>query len=212
MTLNKMPDIEESWRVLRIMGEFVNSFDELSEVDNAITIFGSARTKEDDPAFIKTVQTAKLLVKNGYSVLTGGGPGIMEAGNKGAFEEKGDSIGLNIKLPYEQYPNPYITRLLNFRYFFVRKVMLVKYSKAVIVFPGGFGTLDELFESITLIQTQKVPKFPIILIDKKYWSGLMSWIKERVLQDKMIDEDDLDLFTIVDEPDEIIQYLKKHKH
>jgi uncharacterized protein (TIGR00730 family) len=204
-----MPDMEESWRVLRIMGEFVNSFDDLSEVDNAITIFGSARTKEDNEYYKKTVEIAKLLVDNGFSVLTGGGPGIMEAGNKGAYEIKGESIGLNIKLPYEQFPNPYITRLLNFRYFFVRKVMLLKYSKAVIVFPGGFGTLDELFESITLVQTEKVPKFPIILVGKKFWGGLIEWVKERLITDKMIDPEDMDLFTLVDEPKEIIGYINK---
>jgi len=203
-----MPDMEESWRVLRIMGEFVHSFDELSEVINAVTIFGSARTKDNHNDYKKAVKTAKLLVKNGFAVLTGGGPGIMEAGNKGAYETRGDSIGLNIKLPYEQYPNPYITRLLNFRYFFVRKVMLLKYSKAVVVFPGGFGTMDELFESITLVQTKKVPKFPIILVGKKFWYGLIEWIKERLVTDKMIDSEDMDLFTIVDEPEDVIDYIK----
>ena len=208
--LNGMPDIEESWRVLRIMGEFVNSFDELSSVRNAVTIFGSARTKKDSEQYKKAEKTAELLVKNGFAILTGGGPGIMEAGNKGAYEANGESIGLNIKLPYEQYPNPYIKRLLNFRYFFVRKVMLLKYSKAVIVFPGGFGTMDELFETITLIQTKKVPKLPVVLVSKKFWEGAISWIKDRLIEDKMIDPDDINLFAVVDEPEEVIDYIKKH--
>jgi len=205
---NNMPDVEESWRVLRIMAEFANSIDDLREVKNAVTIFGSARTKESDEYYQKTVEIAKLLVKNGFSVLTGGGPGIMEAGNRGAKEEKGDSIGLNIRLPFEQEPNKYISRLLNFRYFFVRKVMFLKYAKAVIVLPGGYGTMDELFESITLIQTEKIPKMPVILVGKDYWTGLVEWIKAQLLKNKMINKEDLDIFTIVDTPDDALRVLK----
>ncbi len=200
--------IEDPWRVFRIMSEFVEGFEELSDVGRAVTIFGSARTKFEDVWYKAAVKTSKLLVKEGYSVITGGGPGIMEASNKGALEANGKSVGLNIDLPFEQKPNPYINHLINFHYFFCRKVMFVKYAKAFVIFPGGFGTLDELFESLTLIQTQRIGKFPVVLFDRKYWSGLVEWLKNTVSRDGNIDATDLDIFNIVDKPEDVVKVIK----
>lgn len=198
--------MEDPWRVFRIMSEFVGGFEELSDVGPAVTIFGSSRTKSMDRWYQHAVKTAQLLVKEGYAVITGGGPGIMEASNQGA--SKGKSIGLNIDLPFEQKPNPYINHLINFHYFFCRKVMFVKYAKAFVIFPGGFGTLDELFESLTLIQTQRIEKFPVVLFDRKYWKGLVEWLRNPVLKEGNIDPHDLEIFTIVDQPKDVIHVIK----
>ena len=200
----------DHWRIFRIMAEFVEGFDRLHNVDNAVTIFGSARLKPNHKMYQLCEQTAKLLVDSGYAVITGGGPGIMEAGNRGAFLAKGESIGLNIELPFEQKPNPYIKTLVNFHYFFCRKVMFVKYAKAVVVFPGGFGTLDELFESLTLVQTGRMPKVPVIMVGSYFWKGLEGWMKERLLGEKCIDENDLYLYQVVDEPEEVIKIIKDY--
>ncbi|HEX2217422.1 MAG TPA: TIGR00730 family Rossman fold protein [Gemmatimonadales bacterium] len=192
----------DSWRVLRIMGEFVWGFDHLADVSDGVTIFGSARTRPDDPQYAKAVETARLLAQAGIPVITGGGPGIMEAANRGAKEGGGLSIGCNIELPFEQGCNSYVTRSLNFKFFFVRKTMFVKYATAFIVFPGGFGTLDELFESLTLIQTGKVKHFPVILFGREYWSGLTDWLRDTVAAERKIDPSDLHLFSVTDDPAE----------
>ena len=199
--------IEDSWRVFRIISEFVEGFEELATVGDCITIFGSARTKEGDPDYETAREIARLAVKAGYGVITGGGGGIMEAGNRGAAEAGGISVGLNIDLPFEQLPNQYANVRLDFRYFFVRKVMFVKYARAFIILPGGFGTLDELFESLTLIQTKKIRKFPIILTDRSYWTGLMDWIKNTVLSTNRISDEDLDLIQFADSPKEVIDKI-----
>ena len=201
---------EDSWRMFRIMGEFVQGFEEMADVGKAVTIFGSARFKADNLYAQKAEQLARALAESGYAVLTGGGPGIMEAGNKGAYQAGGRSVGLNIDLPHEQDPNPYQTDVVNFRYFFVRKVMLVKYSTAFVVFPGGFGTLDELFEALTLIQTKKLKPFPVYLIGVEYWQGLVDWLKGTLEELGTISEKDLHLFKILDDvadiPKEIDEY------
>jgi uncharacterized protein (TIGR00730 family) len=205
----------DQWRIFRIMAEFVDGFHSLHKVDNGVTIFGSARLKPDHKMYQMAEKTAALLVKSGYAVITGGGPGIMEAGNRGAFMAKGESIGLNIELPFEQKPNPFIKTLINFHYFFCRKVMFVKYAKAVIVFPGGYGTLDELFESLTLVQTGRMPKVPVILVGSYFWKGLEEWMKKSILGEKCIDGNDLFLYTIVDDPEDVVKaitsYYKKNK-
>ena len=200
---------EDLWRVFRIMAEFVDGFHELSEVGPAVSIFGSARTDPSSPLFKQAEKTAALLVKEGYAVITGAGPGIMEAGNKGAAEAQGKSIGLNIDLPFEQKPNRYITELMNFHYFFCRKVMFVKYASAFVIFPGGYGTLDEFFESITLIQTRRMGTFPVILYGNNFWNGLIEWLKKSVLKEGNIDPEDLDIFQIVDTPEDVIKVIKK---
>ncbi len=200
----------DQWRIFRIMAEFVEGFDRLHKVDNAVTIFGSARLKPDHKMYQLAEKTAELLVQNGYAVITGGGPGIMEAGNRGAFMAKGESIGLNIELPFEQKPNPFIRTLINFHYFFCRKVMFVKYAKAVVVFPGGFGTLDELFESLTLVQTGRMAKVPVILVGSYFWKGLEEWMKTRILGDKCIDENDLYLYNVVDDPSEVVEAINSY--
>jgi uncharacterized protein (TIGR00730 family) len=192
----------DSWRVLRIMGEFVWGFDHLSDVSDGVTIFGSARTARTDPHYIKAVQTAMLLGKAGIPVITGGGPGIMEAANRGAYEAGGLSIGCNIELPFEQGSNAYLTRSLNFKFFFVRKTMFAKYATAFIVFPGGYGTLDELFEALTLIQTGKVRHFPVILFGSAYWAGLVEWLTRTVAEERKINPTDLLLFRVTDDPAE----------
>ncbi|HUR95945.1 MAG TPA: TIGR00730 family Rossman fold protein [Gemmatimonadales bacterium] len=192
----------DSWRVLRIMGEFVWGFDHLADVSDGVTIFGSARTQSTDPYYVKAVQTAMLLAQAGIPVLTGGGPGIMEAANRGAMEGKGLSIGCNIELPFEQGSNPYLNRSLNFKFFFVRKMMFVKYATAFIVFPGGYGTLDELFEALTLIQTGKVKHFPVILFGSAYWGGLVEWLTTTVAEERKINPADLHLFRVTDDPAE----------
>jgi uncharacterized protein (TIGR00730 family) len=192
----------DSWRVLRIMGEFVWGFDNLSDVSDGVTIFGSARTPPADPHYMKAVETARLLAQAGIPVITGGGPGIMEAANRGASEAGGLSIGCNIELPFEQGSNGYLSRSLNFKFFFVRKTMFVKYATAFIVFPGGYGTLDELFEALTLIQTGKVKHFPVILFGSSYWAGLVEWLTKTVAEERKINPTDLVLFRITDDPAE----------
>jgi hypothetical protein len=195
----------ESWRLFKIMGEFVEGIDGLHHLGPAVSIFGSARTSPDHPYYKKAEALARLFGENGYAVITGGGSGIMEAANKGASEGNTDSVGLNITLPFEEKPNPYTTTQIEFRYFFVRKVMFLKYAQAYIIMPGGFGTLDELFETITLIQTQRIRKMPVILVGKDYWGGLIHWVKEKLLKEKMISEKDLSLFYLSDDPDEIVK-------
>ena len=192
----------DSWRVLRILGEFVWGFDHLSDVVDGVTIFGSARTTPADPHYVKAVQTAMLLARAGIPVLTGGGPGIMEAANRGCKEAGGLSIGCNIELPFEQGSNAFLSRSLNFKFFFVRKTMFVKYATAFIVFPGGYGTLDELFEALTLIQTGKVKHFPVILFGSAYWAGLVEWLTRTVAEERKINPTDLLLFRVTDDPAE----------
>ncbi|MDQ3224757.1 MAG: TIGR00730 family Rossman fold protein [Gemmatimonadota bacterium] len=194
--------VSDPWRVLRIMGEFVWGFDNLADVRDGVSIFGSARTKASDPHYAAAVETGRLLAEAGICVITGGGPGIMEAANRGALEAGGSSIGCNIELPFEQGSNPYLSRSLNFKFFFVRKTMFVKYATAFIVFPGGYGTLDELFEALTLIQTGKVKHFPVILFGSEYWKGLVEWMKQTVAAEGKIDGKDLVLFKVTDDPAE----------
>jgi hypothetical protein len=191
------------------MGEFVEGFDTLSDVRNAVSIFGSARTKADDPYYEKAVETARLLARQGVPIITGGGPGIMEAANRGAQEGNGLSIGCNIELPFEQGTNPYVERSINFRYFFVRKTMFVKYSTAFIVFPGGFGTMDELFEALTLIQTGKVTMFPVVLFGREYWHGMIQWLEDRVVGEGKVDAKDLELLHVTDHPAEAVGWVLK---
>jgi uncharacterized protein (TIGR00730 family) len=197
----------DPWRVMRIMGEFIEGFDTLASVDKAVTIFGSARIGPDDPHYQAALETARLLAEAGFAVITGAGPGIMEAGNKGARLGGGRSIGCNIELPFEQGANPYVDTLVNFRYFFVRKTMFIKYSVAFVIFPGGFGTLDELFEALTLIQTGKIYRFPVILFGRYYWAGLLRWLQARVLSEGKISEGDLDLMLVTDDPAEAVQAI-----
>lgn len=202
----------DSWAIFKIMAEFVNGYEAMGRIGPCVSIFGSARTKETDPYYILAEKIAFDISKAGYGVITGGGPGIMEAGNKGAHRGGGTSVGLNIELPFEQHFNPYIDKdkNLNFDYFFVRKVMFVKYSQGFVIMPGGFGTLDEMFEAITLIQTKKVAKFPIILVGSEYWSGLMDWI-DQVLNTKYmnVSPEDLNLIKIVDTAEEVVDVLDK---
>ncbi|RJP26484.1 MAG: TIGR00730 family Rossman fold protein [Candidatus Omnitrophota bacterium] len=200
--------IDDIWRVFRIMSEFTESFEELAKMPQAVSVFGSARTPASHPRYQKARELGQRIAREGLATVTGGGPGIMEAANRGAFEAKGVSVGLNIELPLEQTPNPYITTGLNFRYFFIRKVMLVKYSIAFVIFPGGFGTLDELFESLTLIQTRRIKSFPVILFDTEYWKELIEWIKSRLIEEKNISPEDLNLFHITDSIDETIEWIK----
>jgi len=197
----------DPWRVFRIMGEFVEGFDELATLTRGIAIFGSARTKPDDPDYKAAQETAALLSAQGFAVITGGGPGIMEAANRGAFEAGGLSIGCNIELPFEQRPNSYQTLSLTFKYFFVRKMMFVKYSLAFVIFPGGFGTLDELFEALTLIQTKKIRNFPIVLFGKSYWSGMLDWLRDVMLPGGKIADHDMEMFHITDSPAEVIEIV-----
>ena len=199
--------LTDPWRVFRIMSEFVEGFDALSHIPPAVAIFGSARAKPEDPTYIAAVETARLLAKAGFAIITGGGPGVMEAGNKGAQEGGNVSIGCNIELPFEQGPNPYLDISLDFRYFFVRKTMFVKYSEAFVIFPGGFGTMDELFEALLLIQTKKVSHFPVILYDSKYWSGLISWIRDVMLATEKILPEDAGLLLLSDDPREICKIV-----
>ena len=199
----------DSWRVLRIMGEFVEGFDTLSDVYSAVTVFGSARTPADDPYYEKAVETARMLAAEGFPIITGGGPGIMEAANRGCQEGNGLSIGCNIELPFEQGLNPYVERAINFRYFFVRKTMFVKYSTAFVVFPGGYGTMDELFEALTLIQTGKVKHFPVILFGREYWQGLIDWLRDRVAGEGKIDAKDVDLLHVTDSPREAVAIVRQ---
>ena len=192
----------DPWRVLKIMSELIEGFDTLAGIEKGVSVFGSARTGPDDPQYRAAEETAKLLARSGFTIITGAGPGIMEAANKGCREGGGHSVGCNIELPFEQGANPYVDTLINFRYFFVRKTMFIKYSVAFIIFPGGFGTLDELFEALTLIQTGKIYQFPVILFGRRYWAGLLRWLQARVLTEKKISPGDLDLMLLTDDPDE----------
>ena len=201
----------DSWALFKIMSEFVEGYETLSAIGPCISIFGSARTQEGDSNYQLTVAIAEAIALSGYGIISGGGPGIMEAANKGAQKAGGTSVGLNIELPFEQQSNPYIDqdKLINFQYFFVRKVMFVKYAQGFVVMPGGVGTLDELFEAYTLIQTDKVSKFPIILVGRRYWSGMLDWIKDTVLKEKNISPEDLDLIELVDTKDEVMDCLNR---
>jgi len=199
----------DSWRIFRIMSEFVEGFETLAPIKQAVTIFGSARTKPNDPMYLAAQETARLLAKSKFGVITGGGPGIMEAANKGAFDAGGTSVGLNISLPHEQESNKYQTISLDFHYFYARKVMFVKYASAFICFPGGYGTLDEFFETITLIQTLKIEPFPILLFGSWYWRGLQEWLRGVLAPHHFVDEEDLDIFRLVDTPQEAVQLVKQ---
>ncbi|MDI1240427.1 MAG: TIGR00730 family Rossman fold protein [bacterium] len=199
----------DSWRVFRIMGEFVDGFDNLATITRGVSLFGSARTREDDDMYIAAQETGRLLAEAGFEVITGGGPGIMEAGNRGAFEVGKVSVGCNIELPFEQSPNPYQTKSLSFKYFFVRKTMFIKYSNAYIIFPGGFGTMDELFEALTLIQTKKIRNFPVVLFGSSYWQGLLQWVTTTMLHEGYIGEEDLKLIHLTDSPQEAVNFVIK---
>ncbi len=201
--------IEESWRIFRIMAEFVEAIEALSKLKNAVSIFGSARVTPDDPYYQKTEKLARRLAEKGFSVITGGGPGIMEAANKGAAEAGGKSVGMNIRLPFEQKPNAYANISIDYKYFFIRKVMFVKYAMAYIIMPGGFGTMDELFEALTLIQTRRIKSFPVILMGSEYWKGLVDWLKKTMIRDGMILPEDLDFIEIIDDPDEAVRHIQK---
>ena len=198
---------QDTWRVMRIMSEFVEGFDNLASVTKGVTIFGSARTHPEDPQYGAAQETARLLAKEGFAIITGAGPGIMEAANRGAKLGGGRSIGCNIELPFEQGANPYVDTLINFRYFFVRKTMFIKYSNAFIIFPGGFGTLDEAFEALTLIQTGKIYQFPVVLFGRHYWAGLIRWIQSRVLGEQKISRGDMDLMIMTDDPSEAVKLV-----
>jgi len=199
----------DSWAIFKIMGEFVNGYEKMSRIGPCVSIFGSARTKPDHKYYKLAQSIAKRITESGYGVITGGGPGIMEAGNKGAHLAGGTSVGLNITLPFEQHDNPYIDpdKSIDFDYFFVRKVMFVKYSQGFVVMPGGFGTLDELFEAFTLIQTKKIDQFPLILVGRSFWSGLMQWVKNTLLEEGNISPEDLYLVHVVDTEDEVLDIL-----
>ncbi len=203
--------VGDSWRMFRIMGEFVEGFDSMSAINlPAVTIYGSARTPKEHPWYKMTETIAAELVREGYGVITGGGPGIMEAANKGAQEAGGVSVGLNIALPHEQEPNPYTTVSIQFKYFFVRKVMFMKYSMGFICMPGGFGSLDELFESLTLIQTRRIKPFPIVLVGRSFWGGIIDWMKDQMLANGTISEADLHLINIIDESEAVVDFIKEN--
>ncbi len=201
--------LHESWRLFRIMGEFVEGVEALHDLGPAVSIFGSARISEKDPVYKKARLLAKMLAESGFAIITGGGGGVMEAANRGAAEAGGRSAGLNIRLPFEQKPNPYANLKLEFRYFFIRKVMFIKYASAYIVMPGGFGTLDELFEVVTLIQTRRIRPFPIILVGSDHWSGLSQWIRKQLEARGLISEGDMELVEIMDDPEQIVNTIKK---
>lgn len=202
--------VHDSWRLFKILAELVDGFEALSDIYPAVSIFGSARVRPGDEPYERTVIIARKLAENGFNVITGGGPGIMEAGNKGAREGGASSIGLNIMLPLEQEPNPFSNVKLDFQYFFVRKVMFVKYAQAYIGMPGGLGTLDEIFEALTLIQTRRIKPFPVILVGRDYWSGLIDWIKGTLLEQHYISDTDMDLFSVMDDPDEVVRTIKRY--
>src|SRR5271169_2377115 len=206
-----MEDLSKSdtWRVFRIMAELVEGFEALNNIGPAVTIFGSARLQPGSPYYNKCLRVSENLAKDGFAVISGGGPGIMEAANRGAQNADGTSVGLNIELPSEQEPNSYLDVKVEFRYFFVRKLMFVKYAVAYVIFPGGLGTLDELFEALTLIQTKKIRSFPVVLVGKDYWDGLINWLSNTVLQSGAISHEDLDLMHIVDEPEEVCAIINK---
>ena len=201
----------DSWRMFRIMSEFVEGFEGMSAIDiPAVTIYGSARTPQGHEDYLLAEKIAAGLVKDGFAVITGGGPGIMEAANKGAFENDGISVGLNINLPQEQNLNQYVNFSVDFKYFFVRKVMLMKYSSGFVCMPGGFGSMDELFESLTLIQTEKVKPFPIVLVGRQFWAGLVQWIEDKMISSGTINPEDISLFTLLDDPEEIVAHIKNN--
>jgi uncharacterized protein (TIGR00730 family) len=199
----------DSWRVLRITSEFIGGFDDLATITRGVSIFGSARTHENDEMYNSARETARLLAEADFEIITGGGPGIMEAANRGAFEAGKVSVGCNIELPFEQAANPYLTNSLSFKYFFVRKTMFIKYSNAYIIFPGGFGTMDELFEALTLIQTRKIRNFPVVLFGSTYWRGLLAWLTSTMLHEKMISPDDLGLIHLTDSPADAVNFIIK---
>jgi len=199
---------EEPWRIFRIMSEFIDSFETMAKHKRLVSVFGSARTKTDDPVYQDCVRFGELLTDAGYGILTGGGPGIMEAANRGAWKKNGESVGLNIKLPMEQHPNPYQSDSLDFRYFFVRKVCFLKYSVAIAIYPGGFGTLDEFSEALTLIQTSKVRTVPLVAVGKEYWQPLFDWFRGTMLRDRMINEDDLNLCYVAENADDAFRHIK----
>ena len=201
--------LKESWRLFHIMAEFVEGFESLADISPAVTIFGSARAKEGDELYTKAYDLARVLGRNKFNIITGGGPGVMEAANRGAQEEGVKSVGINIQLPLEQKPNPYINVPLSYRYFFVRKVMFIKYAIAYIVLPGGYGTLDEFFEAITLIQTRKIRPFPVILVDSSFWSSLIDWINQNMLARNTVTKEDMAIYKVMDDPEEIVEYIKK---
>jgi len=200
---------EDPWRVFRIMSEFVEGFEVLSKIGKAVSIFGSARTKPGTKYYKLGEEVAYHIAKAGYAVITGSGPGMMEAANKGTRRAGGHSVGLNIHIPCEQKPNNYVDTLLDFRYFFIRKVMFVKYAKAFVILPGGYGTLDEFFEAINLIQTERIPRFPVVLFGSEYWGKMLEWLKDMVLKQGNISKEDLDIFTVVDDPKEVVEVIKK---
>ena len=197
----------DSWRVFRIMGEFVNGFDHLATITRGVSIFGSARTHPDEPMYQAATEVGNLLGAAGFEIITGGGPGIMEAANRGAHAAGAVSVGCNIELPFEQIPNPYLTKSLTFKYFMVRKTMFIKYSNAYVIFPGGFGTMDELFEALTLIQTRKIRNFPVVLFGSQYWRGLLQWLTSTMLNEKMINPEDLSLIHITDSPKDAVDFI-----
>ncbi|OPX95236.1 MAG: putative lysine decarboxylase [Syntrophorhabdus sp. PtaU1.Bin002] len=201
--------LKDTWRLFHIMAEFVEGFEGLTDINPAVSMFGSARCKAGDLLYTRAYNLAKLLAKGGFNVITGGGGGVMEAANRGAAEEGAKSVGINIELPFEQKPNPYSNINLHYRYFFVRKVMFIKYAVAYIVLPGGFGTLDECFEALTLIQTRKTRPFPVVLVDSSYWKGLIDWVKTTLLPSGMISKEDMNILRIMDEPEEIVDYIKR---
>jgi hypothetical protein len=198
---------QEPWRLFRIMAEFVDSFEDMSKVGPAVTVFGSARIPATDPWYAKAEELGRRLAENGYAAISGGGPGIMEAVNKGATDAGGKSVGLNVELPHEQKPNVYQNLALHFHYFFIRKVCFVKYASGFVMFPGGFGTLDEFFESITLIQTERITRFPVVLMGREHWGGLVDWMEQRLRGTGMVGPDDLDLFHVTDEPREAVEFI-----
>jgi hypothetical protein len=202
-------NIGEAWRLFKIMGEFVEGFDALNEIGPAVSFFGSARIKNADSIYKKTEKLAKLFVENNFAVITGGGGGVMEAANKGAAEAGGTSIGLNIILPFEQMANSFANVKIDFKYFFIRKVMFVKYAAAYIILPGGFGTLDEMFEAVTLVQTHRIKPFPLILVGSDYWAGLIDWVKTKLLSEKRISPEDIEILQVLDEPEEIVKAVQK---
>ncbi|MFH0912959.1 MAG: TIGR00730 family Rossman fold protein [Candidatus Omnitrophota bacterium] len=200
---------EDTWRVFRIMSEFVEGFEILSELGQAVSFFGSSRMKPNNKYYKLTEKIAYLLAKEGYAIITGSGPGVMEAANKGAKRAGGHSVGLNIQIPMEQKPNKYVDTLLDFRYFFVRKVMFVKYAKAFVIMPGGYGTLDEFTEAINLIQTERIPKFPVVLFGSEYWKGMLDWLRDTVLENGNISKEELGIFKVTDSPKEVVSIIKK---
>ena len=202
-------NLQESWRIFQIMAEFVEGFDVMPQVFPAVTIFGSSQIKAQSAVYKTTIEVSRLLVENGFNVISGGGPGVMEAANKGATQAGGKSVGLHINLPSEQQANEYANIRLNFNYFFIRKVMFIKYAVAYIIMPGGFGTLDELFEALTLIQTKRIRPFPVILMDSEFWNGLLDWIKDTLVKKKTLSKSDLEVFNVVDTAEEAVGIVKR---